>query len=208
MLFKMSFAINRMSDESKAKISSLVAGTVQNNKTLDIRQERDDSGQIASRGFKKANCEKLKYTKEIVGIFWKVLSEKYFGKLWKILWKTLKNTLEYSEILKEDMKDSEQMAWSMICLGRIIKSAHSSEKWHKVQLYDLWPGLFLHGFSFTANHHHHQHHNHSKAQRWMASVFPDILLELVCFAAGFCWFIFYLRSIAFEYFFYSERMHC
>ena len=69
MLFKMSFAINRMSDESKAKISSLVAGTVQNNKTLDIRRERDDSGQIASRGFKKANCEKLKYTKEIVGIF-------------------------------------------------------------------------------------------------------------------------------------------
>ena len=88
-------------------------------------------------------------------------SEKYFVKLWKILWKTLKNTLEYSEILKEDMKDSEQMAWSMICLERIIKSAHSSEKWHKVQLYDLWPGLFLHGFSFTANHHHPQHHNHS-----------------------------------------------
>ena len=56
----MSFAINRMSDESKAKISSLVAGTVQNTKTLDIRQEKDNSGQIASRVFKNANCEKLK----------------------------------------------------------------------------------------------------------------------------------------------------
>ena len=65
----MSFAINCMSDESKAKISSLVAGTVQNTKTLDIIQEKDDSGQIASRGFKKANCEKLKYTGKVFGIF-------------------------------------------------------------------------------------------------------------------------------------------
>ena len=56
----MSFAIKCMSDESKAKISSLVAGTVQNTKTLDIRQEKDNSGQIASRVFKNANCEKLK----------------------------------------------------------------------------------------------------------------------------------------------------
>ena len=47
----MSFAINCMSDESKAKISSLIAGTVQNTKTLDIIQEKDDSGQNASRGF-------------------------------------------------------------------------------------------------------------------------------------------------------------
>ena len=70
----MPFAIKCMSDESKAKISSLVAGTVQNTKTLDIRQEKDDSGQIASRGFQKANCAKLKYTE-------------------KKLWNILKNTL-------------------------------------------------------------------------------------------------------------------